>query len=380
MMKNKTIKSSLVLILMLLTVWSASAQTDQDLVFRKRVFSSAVNGLYYGSALIAITEPESAAAAAGIPIITTGLGVLVPVLLNEKYPVNMNQVVLTQHGQFIGWFQGASLSLLALGDNIDNGNNYKIAVGAGALGSIGMGLLGKSLGKTQPWSEGQAAMLAHWGTVGPLVTTFTAMSISYDPRVIGGSMLLGGAAGYFVGNAINKSDTYTRGDVRAAGDLTVLNGALGTCLLFDIVGEGEVEVGDWAWLFPAAGVLSGTLISQAWLKNTNLTPRQGMNTIWMSSGGAVLGLGLALVINSDSFTPWYLVPYATSLGAYAYSVESARKKNAALASVNDKNWNKWSFSFMPQNLFLNEKIVKDGFRINGKSVLMQPLFSASLTF
>jgi hypothetical protein len=379
-MGTKTIKSSLVLFLLLLTVWNASAQTDQDLVFRKRVFSSAINGLYYGGALIAIVEPQSGAAAAGIPIITTGLGVLTPILLNEKYPINMNQAILTQHGQFIGWGHGASLSILALGDNISNENNYKIAIGTGALGSIGMGLLGRSLGKNQPWSEGQAANLSLWGTVGPLTTTCLALSFSSDARVISGSFLLGGAAGYLLGNAFNQSDSYTRGDIRATGALATLNGALGTCIFADIIGGGDTEPGDWGWLFPAAGVLSGTLLGQAWMKGTDLTPRQGMNAIWMASGGAVLGLGIALIVNSDSFTPWYAIPYATSLGAFAYSVESARKKNAAVGSASAGNWNKWSFSFMPQNLFLNEKIMQNGYRINGNKVLMQPLFSASFSF
>jgi hypothetical protein len=379
-MKTRTVKSSLLLFLMLLTVCSASAQTDEDLIFRKRVISSGTNGLFYGLALDLIVQPENAAAAAGIPILSTGIGILAPIVLNEKLPVNLNQVLLTQHGQFIGWFHGAALSFLVLGDNIENNDNYKVAIGAGALGSIGMGLLGKSFGKSQPWSDGQASMFSLWGTVGPIATTLASMSFSYDYRVIGGSVLLGGAAGYLIGNTVNKSDTYTRGDIRAIGTLGTLNGVLGTCIFTDIVGEGDVEPGDWGWLFPAAGVVSGTLLGQAWMKNTNLTPRQGMNSIWMASGGAVLGLGIALVINSDSFTPWYAIPYATSIGALAYSIESSRRKNAALASVSDGNWNRWSISFMPQNFFLNEKIVSNGYQINGNKVLMQPLFSASLTF
>jgi hypothetical protein len=377
-MNSKTIKSTLVLFLIILTVWSASAQTDQDLVFRKRVFSSAVNGSFYGIALDVIAQPESGAAIAGIPIITTGLGVLAPVVLNDKFPLSMNQVILGQHGQFVGWFHGAALSFLVLGDNIENNDNYKVAVGAGALGSIGMGLLGKSFGKNKPWSEGQASMLSLWGVVGPATATCAGMSFSYDYRVIGGSLLLGGAAGYLIGNAVSKSDTYTRGDVRAVGAMSLLNGALGTCIIIDILED--VEPGDWGWLFPAAGMVSGTLLGQAWMKNTNLTPRQGMNSIWMASGGAVLGLGIALIINSDSFTPWYAIPYATSLGAFAYSIESSRKKNAALATVSDGSWNRWSFSFMPQNIFLNEKISENGYQINGNRVLMQPLFSASLAF
>ena len=379
-MKNTSIKTLLVFVLMLFTVWTAIAQTDQDLVFRKRVLSSGVNGFYYGTALVIIAEPESGAAIAGIPIITTGLGVLAPIILNDKYPINMNQAILTQHGQFVGWGHGAALSFLILGDNIENNSNAKIAVGAGALGSITMGLIGKSLGKNKPWSEGQAAMMALWGNVGPAFTTFTGMSISYDYRVIGGSFLLGGAAGYLVGNAINRNDSYTRGDVRSIGALSLMNGGLGTFILADIVENETLEPGDWAWLFPAAGILSGTLLGQAWMKNTELTPRQGLNSILMTSGGVVLGLGIALVINSESLTPWYLIPYVTGMGAFAYSVESARNKNSAGAYLNDPGRHKWSFSFMPQNFLLNDRISKNGYQLNGNRVLMQPLFSASMVF
>jgi len=379
-MKNATVKSLLVLVLMIITVWSSTAQTDQDLVFRKRVFSSGVNGFLYGTALVVIAEPENGAAIAGIPIVTTGLGVLAPVVLNDKYPLTMNQVILGQHGQTMGWFHGGALSLLALGDNTWENNNYKVMVGAGAVGSIGMGILGKSFGKNKPWSDGQASMLSLWGSVGPVVSTCAFLSFSDDTRLIGASVLLGGAAGYLAGNSINRNDSYTRGDARAIGTLSLLNGFLGTGLLIDIIADEDVEAGDWGWLFPAAGVLSGTLAGQAWMKNTDLTPRQGMNTIWMTAGGAVLGYGLALIINSESITPWYLVPYATSLGTFAYAVESARKKNAAMGTITGKNRSNWSVSVMPQNLFLNEKIADNDFRINGNKVLMQPLFSASVTF
>lgn len=243
-----------------------------------------------------------------------------------------------------------------------------------------MGILGKSLGKNQPWSEGQASLLSLWGSVGPIVATSTSLSFSENTRVIGSSILLGGAAGYLAGNYFNRNDFYTRGDVRSIGALSVLNGFLGAGILADILADDVLEPGNWVFLFPAAGVLSGTLAGQAWMKNTDLTPRQGMNSIWMMSGGAVLGLGLALMVNSDKITPWYAIPYVTSLGAYAYSVESSRKKNAAMGTAINSGWNRWSISLMPQNLFLNEKISGSEYRVNGTRVLMQPVFSAALTF
>lgn len=129
-------KSPLLLVLTFLTVWSATAQTDQDLVYRKRILTSATSGFFYGAALVAITEPANGAAIAGIPIVTTGIGVLAPIMLNDKYPLTMNQVVLGQHGQTVGWVHGFGLTMLALGDNSwDESNKTKLMIGAGALGA-----------------------------------------------------------------------------------------------------------------------------------------------------------------------------------------------------------------------------------------------------
>ena len=58
-MKNKIITSFLAVILLVVSVWSVSAQNQDDLLFRRRVVSSGVNSLFYGAALVAIIEPES---------------------------------------------------------------------------------------------------------------------------------------------------------------------------------------------------------------------------------------------------------------------------------------------------------------------------------
>jgi len=296
-------------------------------------------------------------------------------------PITPNQLTLTNHGQLIGWFHGGALALLIMGDNLETGANEKIAIGAGALTSIGMGIAGKSMGKNKPWSEGQASMFGYWGTIGPAITALTVGSFVEDPRIIGLSILAGGAGGYLTANAINRSDSYTRGDVRSIGALTVMNGLLGGFIASDII-EDDVEdnLGQWALIIPAAGIASGALIGQAWLKNAELTPRQGLTTIWGASGGALLGLGVALLVNSESLTPWYAIPYATSLGAYALTVEMLKKKNAGMVSLTDRGKNNWNFSFMPQNYFLNEKISSSGLKVNGQNARMQPFFSASVTF
>ena len=148
-MKNKIITLFLAVILLVVSVWSVSAQNQDDLLFRRRVVSSGVNSLFYGLALVAIIEPESEAAAAGVPIVAAGLGALVPVLINESRPITVNQLTLTTHGQLVGWAHGFGLSALVLGDGLFDdtdgeesgiGTDAKIAIGLGALTSIGMGM------------------------------------------------------------------------------------------------------------------------------------------------------------------------------------------------------------------------------------------------
>jgi len=378
-MKNKVIASLVVLIVALITMQSTFAQ--DDLLFRKRIISSTWNSLYYGVAAVVIAQPESDAAKAALPVISAGVGALVPLLTNEKRPITVNELMLTNHGQTIGWVHGFSASMLIFGDSLfaDN-NNYKVAVGLGAATSIGLGILGKSLGKNKDWSEGQVALYRHYGWLGPMTASCIGFAFADDPRVFGGAILAGGLGGYFVADKVNNWNEFTRGEVRATQAMTVLTGALGYCVFMDISINDEIDLNREGWLLPAAGLVAGTAAGHFWLKDTNLTPRQGMTTIYAASGGALLGLGVAMLINSDEFTPWYAIPYATGMGAYAFAVESMRKKNSASAFHRNDNGNKWNFAFMPYNIMLNNKIENAGYMLNGKAVGMQPLFSASVTF
>ena len=379
-MKNKIAFSMMLLALTAVTIQTVSAQ--DDLLFRKRVLSSTWNSFLYGDAIVIIGEVQKAGAV-GIPVVAAGIGALVPLLTNESRPITTNQLMLTNHGQTIGWAHGFGLSMLIFGDSLfDSNNNYKVAVGMGAATSIGLGFLGKSLGKNKDWSEGQVALYRHYGWVGPMTTSCIAFAFSDNPRVYGGSVLLGGAAGYLIGNQVNNWHEFSRGDVRATQALTVMTGILGYCVFSDVTfGGDDVDFKQTGWLIPAAGFVAGTAAGHLWLKDANLTPRQGMTTIYAASGGAILGLGVALLINSDDFTPWYTIPYATSLGAYAVAVQALKKKNNSSAFFQEnKGGNKWDFAFMPQNLVLNNMLNKNGCMINGRSVQMQPLFAATVTF
>ncbi len=381
-MKNRIITSVLTCVILLISVQSLSAQDDQ-LLFRKRILSSTWNSFLYGDAVVVIGEMKGAAAV-GIPVIAAGAGALVPLLTNESRPVTTNMLQLTNHGQTIGWFDGFAFSALIFGNDFFDSNKYKVTLGLGAATSIGLGILGKSLGKNKDWSEGQVALYRHYGWVGPMITSFTAMTFADDPRVYGGAFLLGGAGGYLLGDVVNNWNEFTRGEVTATRTLTIMNGILGGCILADIqdyAKTDELYFKGAEFLIPAAGIAAGTAIGHFWLKDTKLTPRQGMTTVYAAGGGAILGLGLALVVNSEAPTLWYSIPYATSLGAYAFAVEKMRKKNSSIGFRSDDKMSNWDFAFMPYNIMLNNKIEKaGGYLNNGRTVGMQPLFAATFTF
>jgi len=361
-----------------------SAQQNDEVVFYKHLALSAWNGVYYGLAADFVFEVRNEKAFAAIPIITAGTCALVPLLLNENRTMSSNQLTLTGHGQLVGWAHGFSMAAVFMGDNIfDSESNAKVAVGLGAATSIGLGLLGKSLSKTQSWSEGQVAVYRHYGLFTPMVGGFLTGTFSEDIRVYGASTLLCGAGGYLIADRINRGDNFTRGEIRATQALTVLNGALGLCIYADAASEdGPGEEFRPGLIIPAIGIALGTVLGQKLVKDTELTPRQGLTTIYAAGLGALIGSGISILVGSEGFDAIdYLIPYLSGTLSYAYIVGRYKKGNVlnpqTLLHNGGSNWN---FSLMPQNILLNNSLEKKGFMINGRYAGMQPVFSASLTF
>lgn len=371
--------------ILLITFFLAAQDTgaQDEILFRRHIINSGWNGLLYGTSIVIIAEIDGAAAT-GIPVITAGTSMLLPLLTNPDRSIDYDALVLSGHGKNIGWGHGIALATLIGGEKAfwgggNNSNNYKFTVGAGALSSIGMGILGNSLAKNNDWAEGRVELYRLYGWMMPFTGLSIMASFSDEPRLYGASFLLFGAGGYLLADKVNNWNEYTRGEMRATQVLTTLNLGLGFGIFAELVDDME-EINGPQWLIPAAGALAGTLVGHMWLKNTNLTPQQGMWTVYAAGGGAVLGLGIALLTESENITPYYLIPYATGLGAYALTVEQFQKKNNSkdFLSVNKKN--NFNITFMPQNLFLNNIIQEKGYMLNGKPFGPQPLFAASVRF
>jgi len=373
----KLFRISLVITLLISITHQQSFAQDDELLFRKHIINSGWHGLFYGIALDVIAEVDGAAAA-GIPVITAGTCALLPLLTNSSKTITTNSLMLTNHGKTLGWAHGFSLMSLLAGENAWNEDNYKLTVASGALSSIGLGRLGYSLGKNKPWAAGQVSLFRHYGWIMPFTGFSVAASFAEDPRVFGGLVLLSGAGGYLIGNQVFNMNPYTRGDITATRMLSLLHGYVGYGIAVDKGFENELARTDW--LLPAAGVLAGTAIGHIWLKNTALTNQQGTYSAYAATGGAVLGIGVALLINSDNFTPWYTIPYATGMAAFAFTVEKFRRDNLAMDLIPKEKKNNWDIAFMPQNIFLNQQLLNHKRIPENGYFTMQPMVSASLQF
>lgn len=385
-MNTKIHLLGILLIVFLVTVQNSSAQ--DDILFRRHIINSGVNGLFYGGAIDIIAELEGGAAV-GVPLITAGGSMLLPLLTNRKREIDYDALVLNNHGKTAGWMHGFALATLVGGDNAWKGsneddstsNNYKYTVGFGALSSIGLGILGYQLARNNDWSEGQVELYRLYGWIMPYTGFSLMASFSDEPRLYGASVLLFGAGGYLLADRVNNWYEYTRGDMRATQVLSTLNFGLGWGIFADVIENEEFEDAQTPyWLIPAAGALSGTLIGHFWLKNKNLTPQQGMLTVYAASGGAILGIGIAAITKSENITPYYLIPYATGLAAFATTVELLGRKNNSQVLLTPKKKNNFNFTLMPQNLFLNNVIQKSSHPGSFRASGMQPLFVASLKF
>lgn len=368
----------LILAIMSLLVAGQSVYGQDDIIFRRHIIKSGYHGLLYGIAADLVFEIDGAAAA-GIPVITAGASVLVPLLTNADKSIDFDAMILNGHGKSIGWAHGFAASALIFGEDLFTEDNYKLTVGLGALTSIGGGLLGKGLAKNNLWSEGRVELYRHYGWLLPFAGFSVVSATTEDIRLSAAATLLSGAGGYFLAGKISDWNDFTRGEVRATQTLAGLNLGLGYGIMLDVIGDNEEPAPENA-IYPALGALVGTAAGHLYNRNLGFTPQQGMLTAYAAAGGAVIGLGVALMTESEKITPYYLIPYVAGLGSYITAVELLKRKSPASAMMDQSGKGDFHVSFMPQNMLINNKIESRGFLINGRYVGMQPLFAASFTF
>ncbi len=324
-------------------------------IYTKYLVQSGWFGFFYGGT-INILFDVSGPAAAGIPFLTAGASVLLPMLNSSNRQISNNSLMLSLHGKTIGWVHGFALSNVILGSGY-NSSDAKIALAISAMSSIGLGYLGKELGKNSNWSEGRVALYRHYGLLAPFSggSLLLATNVN-DNRLFGAGIIVSGLAGYYIADRIAIHTDYTRGDVLSIKTLTILNGCLGLGLWLD---AGNASRG--SSILPALGAISGTLLGQYWLKNYKLTVPAARKTVYATIGGSLIGEGIALIVNSDSPAPYYFIPWLTGFVSYAIAVESLKAKPLAIIENRKGIFRNWTADFQPENLIIGSKMrPKDG--------------------
>jgi hypothetical protein len=337
---------------------------------------SGVFGFAYGLAAVGILDINEGGAIA-IPLLTAGASTLIPLLTTKDQKVTYNSLKLSIHGKTAGAIHGAALSMLLQGDNV--GDNYKVMLGLSTLSSIGLGRLGYVLGRDKPWSPGRAGLYTCYGILMPLegATIAGALGVE-DVRVVGLAILAGGAGGYLIADRVAQKYDFTPGDITATKSLIVTNTLLGIGIMSDVLSNSEGS-GTGILLVPAATALGGTLLSHYWLRDAHLTSQQGRNTALATFGGAAMGLGVAALFQSESATPYYLIPYITGLSSFALIVHKYKQNNQVQFFKTEKD-NKWNLNIMPQNILLNQKFAGKFTSFSGRQPNFLPAFSASCNF
>ncbi len=353
--------------------------TKEEFEWRPRDrFLNSLYGIYYGASLVYILDIENAAAA-GIPLITGGLWLLGPVINPKKYEgITRSTVRANNTGKFLGLLYGGSLGLMLGGESE---NSDKLILGLSTIGSIALGEVGFQLQKKRNYSDGHIEMIRHYGIISPWIGTSLLISTEVDnANLAGAALLAGGAAGLLVGHNVSKRYDYTRGDVDAISSLSVISTGVGFALMVESFNENGSSS---LFLIPAAGTILGTIVGQKQVKGAHLTKKQG-STINLSTGGAALiGLGIAALVETEAPTVLIGIPSGLALLTHQLLFHKYKKDNLlrGFEGRNRRNYNfHFSMNVMPENYFINQKFPVRNYSPGSNSPIANPLVKLKLRF
>jgi len=360
---------------------------EYDGAFEWRPRDRILNGLYgfwYGSSIIAMLDPESAAVI-GIPFITSGLWLMGPAINPEKYQnISRNTVRLSNTGKLFGLGYGASLGVLLADVNSENG--YKVILGLSTIGSIVLGEVGFQYQKKNNLSSGHISMLRHYGILGGWIGLASATSFeSQNSRVYGGFVLAGGIAGILTGNKQAYKNNFTSGDVNAISSLSLSMTGIGFAVAVQMMEKMDYnENTSWPILIPAATSILGTAMGQRQVRNVNLTKKQGSTISLATAGGGLVGIGIAAITQTESPAIFIGLPSALALLSNQMlfkKYKSENLNNKFTSRLGKKHSWKLSFDIEPENYFVNQNMTElDDYFTGGEFNSPKSLVNLKLKF
>ncbi len=342
---------------------------------RKFYLNNGLYGLGYGITSIFLFELDGAGAAA-LPILSLGVSLAYPAINKQKYQgIDYSTIMMTRHGKFIGLLDGAALGFLLFGDIGEDSWKGKAFASTLIASSIALGEVGFHVGKKKKFPEGKVAAFKYYSLLIPFLTFSGLVAGNVEePRVYGASVLAAGAASYWFAGKVYDKYKFTRGDMLANSSF----GLLATCLGFGISPMEE----PWHFIFPAITAIGGTYAGHRIFRNTKFNRKQGLNTNYATLAGSAIGFLVTLFIPSDSHHVYLLLPVATGTAVWAGFVSKYKKEQSWTSLKSSKKWADMSFSFTPQNYFINKRMgsaVKRGSQSMELSQSMGlPMFSLKL--
>lgn len=341
-------------------------------------FMNGFYGLYYGSAIVAVTESSDVAAGA-IPLLTMGAWLLGPAVNERKYEgINRSVIRAGNTGKFLGLLNGATLGLAFGGDSDES---YKWVLGLSSVGSIAMGEAGFQMQKRRQFPIGRIDMIRHYGMLMPWIGAAALVAAQAESaHAYGAAMFAGGLAGLAIGSGVSKRYDYTQGDVDVIGSLSLLTTGLGFTLVVPIAEDLESS---GLILVPAAATILGSVWGQRAVRGAHFTSKQG-STLNLAAGGASL-IGFGIVALTESSEAAVIIGVPSVLGLITHQIFFSKYKkqnigNSIQSSLGKDGRVSVSLKVSPESYFINKKIPVEGFTPEAYTQRVNPLARIRLTF
>lgn len=249
--------------------------------------------VFYGWTVPAALQFEDAGAV-GTYFLIGGGGFLIPYLATRESNVTNAMASLALHGGARGILDGFLLTWLIEG-NSDVDTRTFTALGTAV--SVGEMIAGYHIARVNELSSGHAAVLGTTGAFGAgMGLAAYGMFDGSSDSPAGPLLGLGGSAlGYIVGNAMARNQEYT------AGDAAVLTSAGLLGAFVPVLFEAAFEIDDGRVIYGSliAGGAAGLWLGHEAVRGRNFSTSQGNYIGLATTGGALMGLGLGVMLDQD---------------------------------------------------------------------------------
>ena len=245
-------------------------------------------------------------------------------------------------GPATGW----GLSTLILGDNITNGDNYRIGFGVSMVTGVAGAFAAYKFSRSRNLTEGHANVISSSTLFGSAIG-FCASIIVGDlvepsedmlARSVSGLALAGAAAGFAAGNAIGGSQPYSAGDATSYAITTTLSGLLPLAVISSLQPDNlnaSLVAGA-----TALSIVGGMYLGNMGVQGRDYTGDEAQYMLLGAAGGYLVGLGVSVMTASSSLTPLIMLG-GSALGytiVKASFSDDAKARATSMGSM-DLQWN-----------------------------------------